>query len=201
MSEWKMKGKPALVIIHMQNAIASEGGAVAFFGHAKAAKEAGIIPRQQALLNAFRQKKLPVIYVNAVHDPNPTFAAYGKFWESLKSLRGINLAGSKDTEVIPELAPQAGEPVLGNWPINIFSNSGLGQTLKDCNAETLVLAGLATDIAVFTAAVQASELGYSVIVPNDASASGKARSHEVVMNDMLPGFALVTTTADVLAHI
>jgi hypothetical protein len=24
MSEWKMKGKPALVIIHMQNAIASD---------------------------------------------------------------------------------------------------------------------------------------------------------------------------------
>ena len=201
MSNWEMKGKPALVIIHMQRSIASEEGAVAFFGHAKAAKEAGIIPRQQALLKAFRQKKLPVIYVNAVHVPNLTFPAYGKFWESLKSLKGVNLAGSKDTEVIPELAPQPGEPVLGNWPINVFSNSGLEQVLKDCGAETLVLTGLATDIAVFTAATQASELGYSVIVPNDASASGKARAHEVVMEDMLPGVALLTTTEDVLAHL
>jgi nicotinamidase-related amidase len=201
MSNWEIKGKPALILIHMQNAIASEDGAVAFFGHAKAGKEAGIIPRQQALLKAFRQKKFPVIYVSAVHDPNPTFPAYGKFWESLKSLKGTNLAGSKDTEVIPELAPQPGEPVLGNWPINVFSNSGLGKVLKDSGAETLVLAGLATDIAVFTAAVQSSELGYSVIVPSDASASAKARAHEVVMNDMLPGMALVTTTEDVLAHL
>jgi len=201
MSDWKIKGKAALVLIHMQNAIAREDGAVAFFGHAKAAKEAGIIPRQQALLKRFREKKLPVIYVSAVHDPNPIFPAYGKFWESLKSLRGVNLAGSKDAEVISELAPQPGEPVLGNWPINIFSGSGLQQVLKDCGAETLVLAGLATDVAVFTAAVQASELGYSVIVPNDASTSGKAKAHEVVMHDMLPGVALITTTEDVLAHL
>jgi len=201
MSNWEMKGKPALVIIHMQHAIASEEGAVAFFGHAKAAKEAGIIPRQQALLKRFRERKLPVIYVNAVHVPNATFPAYGKFWESLKSLKDVNLAGSKDTEVIPELAPQYGEPVLGNWPISVFSNSGLEQVLKDWGAETLVLVGLATEIAVFTSAQQASDLGYSVIVPNDASASGKARAHEVVMEDMLPGMALVTTTADVLAHL
>jgi hypothetical protein len=45
---WKMKGKAALILIHMQHAIAREDGALAFFGHAKAAKEAGIIPRQQA---------------------------------------------------------------------------------------------------------------------------------------------------------
>jgi nicotinamidase-related amidase len=201
MGDWKIKGKAALVLIHMQNAIATEDGAVAFFGHARAAREAGIIPRQQALLKRFREKKLPVIYVNAVHDPNPVFPAFGKFWQSLKSMKGINLAGSKDAEVIPALAPKPGEPVLGNWPINVFSGSGLQKVLKDYGAETLVLAGLATDIAVFTAAVQASELGYSVIVPSDASASGKAKAHEIVMNEMLPGVALITTTEDVLAHL
>lgn len=199
MSDWKIKGKPALIIIHMQNAIAREDGAVAFFGHAKAAKEAGIIPRQQALLKKFREKKFPVIYVNA--GGFNTFPAYGKFWEALKSLPNLNLPGSKDIEVIPELAPKPGEPILINWPVNVFANSGLGQVLKDYGVGTLILVGLATDIAVFTAASQASDMGYSVIVPSDASASGKARAHEVVMTDMLPGMALVTTTEDVLAHV
>lgn len=199
MDGWEMKGKAALILIHMQHAIAREDGALAFFGHARAAKEAGIIPRQQALLKRFREKKLPVIYVNAM--PLTTFPAYGKFFESLQSLKNFALPGSKDREVIPELAPQPGEPVLGNWPISIFANSGLEAVLKDRGAETLVLAGLATDIAVFAAAIQATDLGYSVIVPNDASASGKARAHEVVIKDMLPGMALVTTTEDVLAHL
>lgn len=199
MGEWKIKGKPALIIIHMQHAIATENGAVAFFGHAKAAKEGSIIPRQQALLKKFREKKYPVIYVNAGWFS--TFPAYGKFWEALKSLPNLNRPGSKDIEVIPELAPQPSEPVLINWPVSVFANSGLDQVLEKYSVDTLVLVGLATDIAVFTAASQAADKGYSVIVPNDASASGKARAHEAVMTDMLPGMALVTTTEDVLAHL
>ena len=61
--------KPALVFIHMQFGITDERGTVAFLGHAKATRESGIIARQQALLKAFRAKKLPVIFVNAVTDP------------------------------------------------------------------------------------------------------------------------------------
>jgi hypothetical protein len=69
MSEWNMVGKPGLILIHMQHAITHEAGRVAFLGHAKATRESGILYRQQALLKAFRAKKLPVIYVNAVTDP------------------------------------------------------------------------------------------------------------------------------------
>jgi len=58
MSEWKLVGKPALILIHMQHAITHPEGTLAFLGHAKATRESGIIPRQQALLNAFREKKL-----------------------------------------------------------------------------------------------------------------------------------------------
>ena len=41
MSEWKMVGKPALILIHMQHGICHEAGTVAFLGHAKATKESG----------------------------------------------------------------------------------------------------------------------------------------------------------------
>ena len=54
MSDWKMKGKPALVILHMQQGIVGEEGNVP--GLFDAINEAGIIPRQQALLKAFRDK-------------------------------------------------------------------------------------------------------------------------------------------------
>ena len=200
MENWKMKGKPALIIIHMQKGIALEDGKFAFFGHAKAAKEAGIIPRQQALLQGFRKKKLPVIFVDAMTDPEDTVSLYGKFWKALEAAHG-NLPGSKDIEVIPDLAPLSGEPVTYNWRISAFARSNLEQLLKDNGVETVVLAGVATDIAVLTTAVAATDLSYAVIVPNDASTSGNARAHEVVMNDMLPGLSLVTTTEDVLAHI
>ena len=200
MEEWKMKGKPALIIIHMQHAIATEEGAFARFGHAKATKEAGIIPYQQALLKGFREKKLPVIFVVAESHFESGVPPYGAFWKVLDTVHG-NLPGSKDVEVIPELAPRAGEPVIGNWRISSFANSNLDELLKDFGVETVVLTGIATDIAVLTTAIDATDHGYAVIVPKDASTGANKRAHELVMNEMLPGMSLVTTTKDVLAHL
>jgi len=199
MDEWRMVGKPALVLIHMQHAITDESGTIAVLGHAKATREAGIIPRQQALLKAFRDKKLPVIYVNAVTDPKSKFPAYGKFWGALQKT-GANLPGSKDVEVIAPLAPLPGEPVLGNWVFGMFSNNDLEKRLKDLKVETLVLAGVATDMAVLVAVFQALDLLYNVIVPSDASTGANPKFHEAAM-EMINAIAMVTTTEDVIRHL
>jgi nicotinamidase-related amidase len=199
-TEWEMVGKPALIIIHMQYGIVNEGGTVAFLGHAKATKESGIVPRQQALLKAFRDKKLPVIYVNAVTDPSSVIPAYGKFWAAFKKVKA-NMPASKDIEVIPELAPRPEEPVMSNWPFGTFTNNNLDRILRDMKVDTVVLVGVATDMAILSGVIQASDLFYNVIVPSDASTSASAKAHEAAMTLMIPAMALVTTTDDVMAHL
>jgi nicotinamidase-related amidase len=199
-TEWKMVGKPALILVHMQYGIVNEGGTVAFLGHAKATKESGIIPRQQALLKAFRAKGLPVVYVNAITDPNSVVPAHGKFWAAYKKVKA-NMPGSKDVEVIPELAPQPGEPVLPNFPFGMFTGNSLERILKEKKVDTLVLAGVATDMAILAGVNQAADLFYNIIVPSDASTSASQKAHEAAMNLMIPAMALVTTTEDVLAHL
>jgi nicotinamidase-related amidase len=200
MSNWEMKGKPALVIIHMQRSVVSEDGNPAFRQIAEATIKSGIISRQQALLERFRDKKLAVFYVVAAWPHTVNFPAYGKFWDLHATVRP-NLAGSKDTEVIPELAPLPGEPVINSWPISSFSNSNLQQLLKKKRIETLVLVGVATEHAVLATSLRAADSGYSLIVPNDACTSFNIRAHDMVLNDLLPGIALVTTAKDVIAHI
>ena len=199
-TQWQMAGKPALIIIHMQYGIVNEGGTVAFLGHAKATKESGIVPRQQALLKVFRDKNLPVIYVNAVTDPNSVIPAYGKFWGAFKTVKA-NMPGSKDIEVIPELAPRSGEPVLANWPFGTFTNNNLDKVLKDMKVDTVVLVGVATDMAVLSGVIQASDMLLNVIVPSDASTSASKAAHDAAMNLMIPAMALVTPTDDVIAHL
>ena len=197
--EWTMVGKPALILIHMQKGITSDSGTLVFLGHAKATKESGIIARQQALLKAFRAKKLPVIFVNAVTDPESKIPVYGKFWPAVKKT-GANLPDSKDVEVIPELAPLPGEPVLDNWVFGMFSNNKLEKVLKDLGVETLVLTGVATDMAVLAAVFQASDMLYNLIVPSDASTSANPKFHEVAL-EMISVMTLVTPTEDVIAHL
>jgi nicotinamidase-related amidase len=191
MDDWKMNGKPVLLILHMQNGFASH--------YQELFTNSGVIRNQQALLQAFRSKSLPVIYVNVM--PNPPIAgklpAYGFIWEQTSG----TTTTPKDMEVIPELAPQPGEPVLINWPTGAFNNSGLDRALRLCGAETLVAAGFSTNGVVYSLMQGAADLYYSTILPRDASASASIKAHEVFMDLIAPALSLVTTTEDVIAHL
>jgi nicotinamidase-related amidase len=200
MSEWNIVGKPALIVLHMQHAICDPEGRIAHVGHARAAHESGIIPRQQALLKAFREKKLPVIFVNAITDPvkAKTAPVLGKFWSTVTG--GVNMPNTKDVEVIKELPPQPGEPVIGNFPFSMFANNNLDQMLKDQGVQTLVLTGVATDMVVLASCWQASDLYYNLVVPSDASAGANQATCDAAMK-MISLIAMVTPAADVVEHI
>jgi nicotinamidase-related amidase len=200
-NDWEIRGKPALIILHMQELIAVGRADPSLLD---AMKKAGTIPHQQTLLKAFRDKKLPVIYVNVLvtsnkQNPAGSFPAYGNLFRRMEARE----AYPNDMEVIPELSPQPGEPVLSNWFIGAFSNSGLDQVLKARGVETLVLTGVATHVVVYTTALQAIELMYSVILVSDACTSRpeQAKAHETVLEIMGPTIALVTSTEDVITHL
>jgi nicotinamidase-related amidase len=200
MNEWKMVGKPALILLHMQHAICHPNGKVAHLGHAKATHESGILPKQQALLRAFRQKKLPVLFVNAIIDPKKldNTPAIGRFWSTVTS--GINMPGSKDVEVIAEVAPIASEPVIGNFAFGMFANNQLDEMLKAMEVRTLVLAGVSTDMVVLASCWQAADLFYNLVVPSDASTGANYSGHEAALK-MISPIAMVAPTEEVISHL
>jgi nicotinamidase-related amidase len=208
MSEWNMEGKPALILIHMQHAITDPEGKVGHF-HAKATWESGIIAKQQALLKAFREKGLPVVYVNSTVPPNgwETLPRYGRFHAALRKAHSAGrsiVAGTKDTEVLAAVANLPGEPVLGNFIYGVFSgNTGgdLKSILDGQGVKVLVMAGVATGMAVMASVLQATDMLYNVIVPSDASIDADGSLHEISMNRIIDDMALVTTTEDVIAHL
>ena len=201
MEEWTLQGKAALILIHMQHAITDPQGTVGFL-HAKAAWESGIIPKQQALLKAFREKNLPIFYVNSVHpaDASQRLPRYGRFYEAIRG-KHFNEAGTKDVEVLSAVANLPGEPVLGNYPAGLFTGNDLKQRLDDLGVDTLVLAGVATGVVMTSAVFSATDFGYSLIVPSDASIDADREIQNVVMNRLIPAIALVTTSDDVIAHL
>lgn len=212
MSEWKMDGKPGLVICHMQKGIVGNGY---FTGHEwwergdKAIKESGMIAKQQALLKAFRDKKLPVVFVNVLHNPLGHTPAYGRLWNMIRDPRvdGRKMLESsairEGLEVIPELNRRPDEPLLINWTVGSFSNSGLDIVLKRQDVKTIVLTGFAAHSVVYNTLVQAADLWYSVIIPRDSTTSPAdlRLGYDTVMDIMAPSLALVTTTKDVIAHL
>jgi nicotinamidase-related amidase len=200
MSEWSMAGKPALLIVHMQNSLCKVGGSLEGMGHCKAARDAGIIPNVQALQTAFRAKGLPVVFVVARHPAKFHVPAYGPFWPAARDM-GMNQAGTEDVQIIDELAPAAGEKLFYNWPFNVFRINKLEKYLRKQGVETVVLAGVATGMAIGHASFSLADRLFSLIVPSDTCADERAQLHKAVLEQMLPPIGLVTTTKDVIAHL
>lgn len=200
MSDWKLTGKVALLVLDMQYDIIGKGGPGEPMGFPQACEDSGIIPRIQHLLKAFRSKNMPVVYVVAEYNPIVPMPVYGKFYDYMRSAKP-NATGSKGTLIIPEIAPMWGEPVVRKWNIGIFSNSNLDQVLKSYGAETLIMTGVATNLVVHIAAVQATDLGYNVIVLEDAVTSSDKEAHDYTINKVLPLVSLVTSTDEVMARL
>ncbi|MCE5253078.1 MAG: cysteine hydrolase [Actinomycetia bacterium] len=200
MTTWSLAGKPALLVVHMQNSLCKVGGGLEGMGHCRAAREAGIIPNIQALQKAFRAKRLPVIFTVARHPAEFKLPAYGAFWPAARDLQ-VNLAGTEDIEVIDELAPAPGEPIFYNWVFSIFQGNELDQYLAQQRVETVVLTGIATGMAIGYNSFALADRLYSLIVPSDTCADGNEKLHQAVLDWMLPPIALITTAEDVIAHL
>lgn len=75
-----------------------------------------------------------------------------------------------------------------------FTGTDLDLQLRRRGVKTIVLAGIATNFGVESTARHAWELGYEVIVVEDACASVSTEMHEMSVRGVLPRIARVTTS-------
>ncbi len=200
MSDWTLVGTPALLVVHMQNAICKTPSPLEALGHGRAAWKEGVVANIQSLISAFRAHGHLVAYCVAYTPSEVTWPAYGAFWNGSKAVR-VNHMGTWDVEVIDELAPAPGEHIFYNWPFNVFEGTGLHEYLQEQGVDSVVLTGVATGMSVGTAAWALAERFYNLVVPADASTDGNPHIHKAVTELILPAIGLVTTTRDVIEHL
>ena len=121
----------------------------------------------------------------AVHPDEPEVPVYGAFWSGLPDLK-VNQRGTRDVQVVDELAPLDGEPLVQNWPFDIFRQTDVEHWLHDRGVETVVLVGVATGMAINIAAYQLADRLFNLIVPSDCVTDGNRRLHEAIMTGIMP---------------
>lgn len=92
------------------------------------------------------------------------------------------------------IEPIDGEPIITKSGISAFSSSNLDTLLRAAAADTLVLAGIATQAVVLDTLEDAFGLGYRLIVLSDACADMDPRTHRYYMEKVFPQKALVIDT-------
>src|SRR5260221_612300 len=70
--------------------------------------------------------------------------------------------------------------------LSIFSAPALDARLRAWNTDTLILSGVETDVCVYSSALAAVDLGYTVVLAADALASPDDRAHHAVLTRLAP---------------
>ena len=194
--------RTALLIVDAQREYFDEDGAL-LTPHAAEIRENLV-----ALLDAARESATQVIFIRHViaADGSDT-GRMGDFDDE-----AAFVAGTKGVEIIPELAPLAGEPIVDKTRYSAFVNTRLESILKTSGADTLIVTGLMTQYCSVTTTRHGHDLDYRMVFVIDANAGPDlpdlgfgavphADARRVIATTLAGGIADVVTTSDVLAAL
>jgi nicotinamidase-related amidase len=169
----------ALVIIDMQRDFCDDGGYAAQAG-LDTARLAGTIGNIRLLLDAARSASLLVVHTREGHLPDLSDCPPAKLARSIAAGAPIGQRGPMGRllergeyghDIIDQLGPQPGEPVIDKPGYGAFHRTGLEALLQSRAIQTLILCGVTTEVCVHSTLREAVDRGFSCITVGDACAA------------------------------
>ncbi|GHF34672.1 nicotinamidase-related amidase [Amycolatopsis bartoniae] len=170
----------ALVNVHWQRDIVTREGAFGpFFADEVEGRDA-VKHAAQALATAREQGAL-VVYARAAFRPGyPDLVQNCALYEQVAATQCLQ-EGSEGAEIIPELAPRTGEPVITHARISAFQGTELDLILRARGITHVLVTGVATNVTVEGTARDAVGLGYRTVLVADACAAADERAHDATL--------------------
>jgi nicotinamidase-related amidase len=166
----------ALLIIDMQREFLEVGG---YFGEMLGLDvslvRSAIEPTKEVLEIA-REIGLFVVHTREGHRPDLTDAPPAKLARETGigdegPLGRILVRGEPGHDIIPELYPKDGEPVIDKPGKGAFYKTDLNLILHNRGIKTLIICGVTTEVCVHTTVREANDRGYECLVLEDCVGS------------------------------
>jgi nicotinamidase-related amidase len=178
--------RTAIVIIDMQRDFLEPGGFGEALGNDVSRLNAAVRPCM-ALLEVARKLGLFVIHTREGHRPDMTDAPKAKVERGAPKLRigdpgpmgRILIRGEPGHDIVKELYPRSGEPVIDKPGKGAFYATDFQLLLQNRGIENLIVCGVTTEVCVHTTVREANDRGYRCIVPADCCASYFPEFHEM----------------------
>jgi nicotinamidase-related amidase len=178
--------RTAIVMIDMQRDFLEPGGFGETLGNDVSLLTKAIAPAK-ALFAAARKLKMLIVHTREGHRPDMADAHPAKVERGAPSMRigdlgamgRILIRGEAGHDIIPELAPLAGEPVVDKPGKGAFYATDLQTILQSRGIENLIVGGVTTEVCVHTTVREANDRGYRCIVAADCCGSYFPEFHEM----------------------
>lgn len=158
-----------VLVIDMTRAFLEKGHAL-YCGD----KARRIIPSIQAVLDREIAKGAKALFLNDNHDPDDL---------EFRMFPPHAIAGTSETEVIPELRKYVGE-IIPKKRFSAFYGTALAERLLQLKPEKIIITGVCTDICVCHTTADARDRDYEVDIPVDCVASFDWTAHRFALKHM-----------------
>ncbi len=109
--------------------------------------------------------------------------------------------GSKEAEILEDVAPRGDEIVITKTCGGVFNGTNVEYVLRNLGIHTLIVAGVVTSGCVEVAVRDAADRSFEVILVEDATATWSPEMHHAAMRAMDEIYAKVKSTDEALASV
>jgi nicotinamidase-related amidase len=167
----------ALICIDFVNEMVSQGGKLSGKGYLTFVENNNTLQNVKALQNKFRNNGLEVLHVKISFSENYIeHPANSPLFGKAKEFKALQ-AGAWGTDFAEAIKPNEGEKTFVKRRVSAFYATDLEATLRAKGINTVYLSGVSTDLAVESAARDAHDRDFNVIVISDCCAAANDDDH------------------------